>query len=664
MNKVVQPPRLIAWELTRACPLACRHCRASAVAAKDAAELSTAQCLKLIDNIVSFAKPTLILTGGEPLLRNDWFVIASYATSAGLPVALATCGLPVNDQSIEKMKQAGVRCVSISIDGAAAESHDAFRQKSGAFEACILAARRLRSAGMDFQVNTTVSRHNISELNEILKLAKSLGASVFNPFLLVPTGRAQSLANLELSADQYEQTLVWLAGQQDARIQIRVTCAPHYQRIIRQLGLSAGAHAKGGCLGGKSFAFISHVGEVQICGFLDVSCGDLRTNDMNFAAIWRNSPVLQRIRDVSSYGGKCGCCEYVSLCGGCRARANAVYGDWLAQEPFCTYQPGKASPDENDLVLMNAAQVAIPPVSRPFEALGGMVGMDEQQTIDRLKRLMKLGMIRRVGAVFDARKLGFVSTLVAARAGDKLAEAADLIIKHKGVTHCYQRMHEVDLWFTLSAAGDVLLQEALDDLSRQTGLVLHSLPAVEMYKSRVVFQLTDRAPHGGEVARQAADDAGVAITEGDKRLIHLLQGSIPLTPLPFDDLARDLALPAQTLLAKIQEWLNRGVIKRIAALPAHNKLGINANAMAVFDVKPENQAGAGKTLAALPEVTHCYLRDASAVEGINGGVFAMFHGRDEQALRAKIQQQAELLDASCQILFTGREFKKTSMEFF
>ena len=379
MNKVVQPPRLIAWELTRACPLACRHCRASAVAAKDAAELSTAQCLKLIDNIVSFAKPTLILTGGEPLLRNDWFVIASYATSAGLPVALATCGLPVNDQSIEKMKQAGVRCVSISIDGAAAESHDAFRQKSGAFEACILAARRLRSAGMDFQVNTTVSRHNISELNEILKLAKSLGASVFNPFLLVPTGRAQSLANLELSADQYEQTLVWLAGQQDARIQIRVTCAPHYQRIIRQLGLSAGAHAKGGCLGGKSFAFISHVGEVQICGFLDVSCGDLRTNDMNFAAIWRNSPVLQRIRDVSSYGGKCGCCEYVSLCGGCRARANAVYGDWLAQEPFCTYQPGKASPDENDLVLMNAAQVAIPPVSRPFEALGGMaaiVGLD------------------------------------------------------------------------------------------------------------------------------------------------------------------------------------------------------------------------------------------------------------------------------------------------
>ena len=345
-------PHLIAWELTRTCNLNCRHCRAAAENRHYDNELTTGQCFRLLDNIAAFSQPIIILTGGEPMLRNDLYDITAHGSSLGLRMVLATCGTLINDSSIRKMIDSGIQCISFSLDGATAESHDGFRRVPGAFDTVITAAAATRRSGLPFQINTIVARHNLAELPRLLELSQELGAITFNPFLLVPTGRGKELADQELSAQQYEQTLQWLAECRDnSGIELRVTCAPHYQRIIRQnsdeqsrnsypdcSGPESRSYASG-CMGGKTFAFVSHVGGVQLCGFLDLAAGDLRQNDFDFADIWKNSELFRQVRDVDSYSGKCGYCEYRRLCGGCRARAYALTGDHLASEPFCIYQP-------------------------------------------------------------------------------------------------------------------------------------------------------------------------------------------------------------------------------------------------------------------------------------------------------------------------------------
>jgi len=333
-------PRLIAWEVTRRCPLACRHCRADAQAGPAEGELTTNEGRRLLEAIAAMAKPTIILTGGEPLERKDVFDLARHARGLGLGVVLASCGLPINDETARRMVEAGIEVVSISLDGATAASHDAFRGAAGAFEAAQRGIEAVKRVGLPFQINTTVARQNAAELPAILQMAARLGAATFNPFLLVPTGRGRALADQELSAEQYEQTLRWLADEADrAKIRIRVTCAPHYQRIRLSRSDAGEPEERGGCLGGKAFAFISHQGIVQICGFLDVACGDLRKADFDFRRIWETSEVFQAVRDVDGYGGKCGRCEYRAVCGGCRARAYAATGDYLAEEPFCAYRP-------------------------------------------------------------------------------------------------------------------------------------------------------------------------------------------------------------------------------------------------------------------------------------------------------------------------------------
>jgi len=336
------PPRLIAWEVTRYCVLACKHCRAAARPTPYQGELSTEECFRVLESIVSFAKPIIILTGGEPMARPDVYDIAERATGLGLRVVMAPCGVLLDDESARRIVSSGIRRISISLDGAAAGTHDAFRGVEGAFGAAVRGIEAAKRAGLDFQINTTVSARNLAELPDILELAVRLGASVFNPFLLVPTGRGKLLADQEITPQEYEDTLQWLARQRRrSDIQIRVTCAPHYQRILHQADGPgpAGPAAGAGCMGGKSFAFISHKGKVQICGFLDVECGDLRRENYDFRHIWETSEVFRRVRDVDSYGGRCGHCEYRKVCGGCRARAYALSGDYLAEEPYCVYQP-------------------------------------------------------------------------------------------------------------------------------------------------------------------------------------------------------------------------------------------------------------------------------------------------------------------------------------
>ena len=201
-------PHLIAWEVTRSCDLNCIHCRANAHNKKYENEFTTEECFKLLDNISSFAKPIIILTGGEPMMRKDIFEITEYGTKKGLRMVMAPCGILVTEENAKKMLDAGIKRISLSIDGATPESHDSFRRVEGAFEMVLKAAENAKKAGLEFQINTTVTKHNFKEIEKILDLAVKLGAVSFHPFLLVPTGRASNMKNEEISPEEYEKILI------------------------------------------------------------------------------------------------------------------------------------------------------------------------------------------------------------------------------------------------------------------------------------------------------------------------------------------------------------------------------------------------------------------------------------------------------------------------
>jgi len=341
-------PRILAWEVTRSCNLNCVHCRASSKFGPYPHELDTNEARRVLDQIREVGAPIIILTGGEPLLRKDIYELARYGTDKGMRMVMGSNGTLITAKAARRIQEAGVKRVSISLDGATKASHDAFRQVEGAFDGAVRGISRLRDQGIPFQINTTITRHNLSELENILDLAVRLGAVAHHIFLLVPTGRARELVNQELSAQDYEDTLHWFYRQHDqVPLELKATCAPQYYRILFQEAASKNQHVPDqttgfntvtrGCLAGVSYCFISHVGIVQPCGYLEVDSGDLRKD--TFSQVWNNSPVFNDLRDFSRYKGKCGRCEYVDVCGGCRARAYEAYGDYLAEEPLCAYNP-------------------------------------------------------------------------------------------------------------------------------------------------------------------------------------------------------------------------------------------------------------------------------------------------------------------------------------
>ncbi|MGC9975229.1 MAG: radical SAM protein, partial [Syntrophales bacterium] len=227
--------RLVAWEVTRSCNLACIHCRASAGCGPYAGELTTEAGLRLLDEIASFSKPVVILTGGEPLLRPDIFEIASYGDNKGLRMVLATNATLVTKQVAGKLLRSGVKRVSISIDGKDAERHDAFRNVPGAFAGALAGIEAMREAGMEFQINTTITKANLDQLPGIMDLAVRLCAAAHHIFLLVPTGRGKEMSEQAISPYEYENTLNWFHDKSlSCTIQLKATCAPHYYRILKQ----------------------------------------------------------------------------------------------------------------------------------------------------------------------------------------------------------------------------------------------------------------------------------------------------------------------------------------------------------------------------------------------------------------------------------------------
>lgn len=340
--------RMVAWEVTRSCNLSCLHCRASSEYGPYEGEFSTERCYSLLDDMASVGNPVIILTGGEPYMRDDIFDIAAYGDRKGLRMVLATNGTLVTGEIAEKTREAGIQRISISLDGPDAKSHDSFRGVSGAFEGSLKGIEHFKNAGVEFQINTTITRLNLHQIRDILDLTIELGAVAHHIFLLVPTGRARDLADQEIAAADYEEALNWFYEEgMTCPVQLKATCAPQYYRIFHQRRKERkkeGAQADNplhamtrGCMGGSSFCFISHTGQVQPCGFLEIDCGQL--NEKSFQEIWNQSAVFQDLRDLSRYGGKCGKCEFIRVCGGCRARAYEMTGDYLAGEPFCVYEP-------------------------------------------------------------------------------------------------------------------------------------------------------------------------------------------------------------------------------------------------------------------------------------------------------------------------------------
>jgi AdoMet-dependent heme synthase len=340
--------RLLAWETTRRCNLDCRHCRAAATLGPYPGELTTAEGMALIKDVAGMGQAVIILTGGEPLLREDIYDLTAYGHGLGLRMVMAVNGTLVTPEIARRLQEAGIQRVSISLDGAKAASHDDLRSVAGAFEGALRGIACFKEVGLPFQINTTITRANLAELPAIYELAIKLGAAAHHVFVLVPTGRGAEMADQLVSPAEYEEALKWmLARQKEGKLHLKPTCAPQYYRLWREEARARGekitpqthgmeAMTKG-CLGGQGFAFVSYKGEVQPCGYLELSAGNIR--ERPFPDIWADAELFRQLRAVDDYHGKCHACQYRKVCGGCRARAYALTGDALGEDPVCPYEP-------------------------------------------------------------------------------------------------------------------------------------------------------------------------------------------------------------------------------------------------------------------------------------------------------------------------------------
>ena len=375
-NAATPPCRVIAWEVTRRCNLACLHCRASAENIAYDQELSLPEAKQLIQSFSKTGSPLVIFTGGESLLRLDIFELVSLVKAQGLRAAMSVNGTLLNSQNIEQMKDSGISRCSISIDGESALVHDKFRGVPGAFNQALNGIALLRKANIPFQINTTITPHNLHSLASMLNLCKQLGAVAWHIFLLVPVGRGKNLEGLDPQA--YEKALNWIYNHAQVEdIEIKPTCAPQYNRLLKYNSLpnsklanppamepentledstagnstatrparatrpahvarTALKHPPGrGCLGGLGFCFISHLGQVQPCGYLELNCGNVR--EKPFPLIWQDSQIFKNLRNPHAYTGQCGPCRYHHICGGCRTRALAHSGNYLHDDPVCLF---------------------------------------------------------------------------------------------------------------------------------------------------------------------------------------------------------------------------------------------------------------------------------------------------------------------------------------
>ena len=354
-------PYIVIWEVTRACQLKCVHCRADAQLQPDPRELTTAEGLKLIDDIYEMNNPMLVFTGGDCMMREDLFELADYAVKKGMRVSMTPSATAnVTKEKMERAKEVGLSRWGFSLDGPTPEIHDHFRGTPGSFDLTLEKIQYLNELNMPLQINTVISRYNYDHLEEMAKLVGELGAVMWYIFLLVPTGRGQ----MEdcISPAEHEKVFRWLYElSKTAPYDIKTTAAQHYRRVVLQQKAREHLIEKGdinysdtmtmdqtrmidglkrapkGVNDGNGFAFVSHIGDVVPSGLLPIVAGNIRETPL--AEIYRESKVFKDLRQPDNYKGKCGVCEYNKICGGSRSRTYAVTGDYMESEPFCVYIP-------------------------------------------------------------------------------------------------------------------------------------------------------------------------------------------------------------------------------------------------------------------------------------------------------------------------------------
>ena len=357
-----EAPIFVCWETTKACLLTCRHCRAKAIRNRQSGELNTAQALRLIDQLVEFGEPypALLLTGGDPLERCDFFELIQYAKNTGIYVAVAASVTPrLNETSILRMKDLGVDIMSVSLDGALPKTHDRLRGIRGTWKTTIDVLRLSRELGLRSQVNTTIMQSNINELADIFHISKANGAVAWEVFFLIRTGRGASLESL--GASECEEVMNFLYDAALYGIPVRTAEGPSFRRV--RVERETGREPSGGIYlkltgrlrmlegepgsspafklahtaDGRGILFVGHQGEVYPSGFLPVECG--RVPRDNLLEIYRYHPLFRALRDPASLKGRCGCCEYKSVCGGSRSRAFAEMNDAFEEDSICPYVP-------------------------------------------------------------------------------------------------------------------------------------------------------------------------------------------------------------------------------------------------------------------------------------------------------------------------------------
>ncbi len=351
-------PLVMSYNVTRECNMKCSHCYINATDKKLENELTTKEAKEVIDQIYQVSSPLLILSGGEPLMRKDIFELIEYGTKKGMKIGLGSNGYLIDDEVAKKLKVAGVATVSISLDSNIPAQHDEFRGVPGAWAKAVNACKTLRKEGVLVQVNTTLTHDNYNQIDEIMALAESIGVENFHLFFLVPTGRGVKLT--DISPQKYEEMITnTFAKVHKHRLNVRPSCAPQFMRIAQGMGLDMRQWMRG-CLAGMHYCRIYPNGDVTPCPYLPIKLGNLK--EQSFKEVWFNSEVFKNLRNTSCLKGKCGACEYKTICGGCRARAYGLSadfidycgdlhvptetkGDYLTEDPWCVYQPGDKKAD-------------------------------------------------------------------------------------------------------------------------------------------------------------------------------------------------------------------------------------------------------------------------------------------------------------------------------
>ena len=350
MSAFAERPFIAIWEVTRACALACVHCRASAVPRRDPGELSTAEGRRLLARIAAFGEPLplVVLTGGDPLRRPDLTELVAHGTELGLTISLTPSGTgAATDIRLRGLRDAGLARLAVSLDGVGPDTHDAFRRVRGSYAHTMRIVTAARGLGLPLQINSTVCRQTVSELPALAEQVAELGVVLWALFFLIPVGRAQ--ADQALPPEEIEHVLRWAAGLQ-ARVPfgIKTTEAPHYHRVLAAqrggsfLRPTPGARLRAGraVTDGNGFVFIDHRGGICPSGFLPLTAGNVREDDL--VEVYRTHPFFVALRDSARFGGRCGRCEWRERCGGSRARAWALTGDPLAEDPGCVWEPAAA----------------------------------------------------------------------------------------------------------------------------------------------------------------------------------------------------------------------------------------------------------------------------------------------------------------------------------